>query len=47
MRRRIARLHEDMHEAHDNGHAEEDYGYYRDQGDYSLYDRDGDGYRRR
>ena len=47
---RIQRLHDDMHDAHANGHAEEDYGYGRDQGGYrnsygdddrNSYDRGG------
>ena len=53
IQRRIQRLHRDMHEAHANGHAERDYGYYNDRG-YNDQDNDrgyndgyyGDRYRR-
>jgi hypothetical protein len=49
LRRRIQRLHANMHDAHANGHAERDYGYYDDRayGDYrdqDSYGRDRDGY---
>jgi hypothetical protein len=39
--RRLGRLHAIMHQAHENGHEEPDYGY-GGSGDYRDYDRDRD-----
>lgn len=43
--RRLRRLHAAMHEAHESGHEEQDYGY-RDRGDYRNRDYDRDRYNR-
>lgn len=53
IQRQLTRLHNDMHDAHANGHADRDYGYYNDRGYSNGNDRDrgdnyyGDGYQRR